>query len=258
LWHLGLVDTARERSQQALALAQQLKRPNDLALAQHFAGVLNVYTRQFDHVQKYAELLLELAAREGFPFFVSSGKILKGQALAHSEHATEGVELMRDGLSGCQEIGIKLDSFAFAMLAEGQSKAGALDEALSTVEEALSYKREQVISQGYLLWLRGEILVRKFSCGAQNPTVAHAIEWKNYLTRAVDSFRSAISLARSTGDKSVELRAATSLGRIHLSTGEVAGAMEQLESVYSTFTEGFDTADLKEAQALLEELRQQT
>ena len=104
--------------------------------------------------------------------------------LAHNQHATEGVELMRSGISEAQAIGNKLDAFAFAMLAEGLTKAGALDEALRTIDEALSSKREQVTWQGCLLWLRGEILTRTFSYEASSSTPTQRITSSDLLTRA--------------------------------------------------------------------------
>jgi tetratricopeptide (TPR) repeat protein len=254
LYQLGLFDTARVRCAEALALAEQLKRPSDLAVAHYLVGTLHAYLRQVDSAQSHVEPLLEIAKREGFPLAIATGKILKGWVLAQTTQTIEGVELIRSGLSEVRGAGFKRNGLPMALLAEAQIKCGALDEALSTVEDALSSRPEEGW-QCYMLLLRGECLVRKSALRGQDSEDGSAIELSDDIAQGVGSLRSAVSLARSIDDKSVELKAALSLARVYLSTGKAADAPEQLMSAYSGFTEGFDTPDLAEAKALIKQLR---
>jgi len=126
------------------------------------------------------------------------------------------------------------------LLADAQAESGALTEALSTVDDALSSSAEERIWQPHLLWSRGELLIRKA-----------ASDWT---AQAENSFREAIALAHSIEARSMELRAATSLGRLLQSAGRDGEARGILAPLYASFTEGLDTRDLKEAKQLLDAL----
>jgi predicted ATPase len=122
-------------------------------------------------------------------------------------------------------------------LAAAQLRAGAIGDALETVERALNFNPEDAIYRPETLRLRGEL---RLHLGLTD--------------LAETGFREAITLARSLSAKSWELRATTSLARLLRDAGRRGEAYTILSSIYNWFTEGFDTADLKDAKALLEEL----
>ena len=123
------------------------------------------------------------------------------------------------------------------LLAEAEVCAGSLEEALAAAEEGLSAAPDHEIFSPYLFWLRGEIRLKMDS-----------------EKEAEKDFREAIVCARRTGGKLYELRATVSLARLLAKQGRRDEARTMLAEIYNWFTEGFDTADLKDAKALLEEL----
>jgi predicted ATPase len=125
------------------------------------------------------------------------------------------------------------------LLARAQARAGALDDALATLDRVLEHVRvaRDPWYEPDLLRIRGELLLEKGKFEA-----------------AERSFSAALGQARATAARAWELRAATSLARLWRDQGRRAEAHDLLAPVYGWFTEGFDTADLKDARALLDEL----
>jgi len=237
-WLLGFANGARRHSREALALAQRLKKPLDLAYAQLFAGTLHVYLREPDRAREIAESLIQLATEQQFPFYLALGTLYRGWALAEQGYGEEGVAQLREGQTAYAATGLRLGLGTFLrLLAEGQAQLGALADALGTVEDALGAAPEEVWKPE-LLRLRGDLLARQ---GAEASSVEA-------------SYREAMDLARRHGAKAFELRATTSFGRWLRAQGRAAEARDLLAPIYGWFTEGFDTRDLREAKALLEEL----
>jgi tetratricopeptide (TPR) repeat protein len=137
-------------------------------------------------------------------------------------------------LESGQRLGVALQT---TRLAEALERAGMIDEALGTIEGALDQNYNEPVFRPYALKLRGDLRLK-----LGNTLLAE------------EDFREAIELAQKMSAKSWELRATTSLARLLRDTGrrDEAGAM--LAEIYNWFTEGFDTADLKEAKALLDEI----
>jgi tetratricopeptide (TPR) repeat protein len=127
-------------------------------------------------------------------------------------------------------------------LAETQAVAGAYDEALVTVEQAVQTNPDELVYHPGALWLRGELRLRADA------------EGEVHFNLAEQDFREAIDLSRTMQAKSLELRATTSLARLLNTQGRREEARTMLADIYGWFTEGFDTADLKDAKALLDEL----
>ena len=165
-------------------------------------------------------------------------RFVLGQARAQVGRATEGVELIRQGIDALHEIGMRVTTpYLVAELAVAQGLDGALADALRTIEQAL---KTHPIELGYRteeLRIRGE-LRRK-----QGETELAAAD-----------FRESILLAQGMGARAWELRAKTSLAQLLSDRGRRAEARAILAGIYNWFTEGFDTADLKDAKALLGEL----
>ena len=161
-----------------------------------------------------------------------------GCALMTAYGAIKNSAQLREGQTAYVATGLRLGLGTFRrLLAEGQAQLGALADALGTVEDALGAAPEEV-GKPDLHRLRGDLLARQ---GAE----ASAVE---------ASYREAMDLARRQGAKAVELRATTSFGRWLQAQGRAAEARDLLAPIYGWFTEGFDTRDLREAKALLEEL----
>jgi predicted ATPase len=171
------------------------------------------------------------------PQFVEWARCLLGLARARLGGACEGVGLIRQGLAGLAAIGTRNDAFIL-FLAESQALAGNIGDALETIEQVLQPNRsEGIIPRAEVFRLRGELRSKQ----GQRET-------------AEADFRTALTQARNLGARSWELRAAMSLTRLLRDTGRRDEAHSVLAEIYGWFTEGFETADLKEARALLDEL----
>jgi predicted ATPase len=241
-WCLGYPTQAVRRSQEALAMAQELTHPQSLAFAQHFAAYLHHRRREVPAVQAQADTLLTLATVQGFPLYLGFATCWRGWALALQSQGTAGIEQMQQGLAALLAIGQALSRpFYLVLLAEAAGHVGQIEQGLGLLTEALT--AFEVSGRGDLLAeahrLQGALLLHQAS-----PDVA----------QAEACFQQALTIARCQQAKSWELRAAMSLSRLWQQQGKRDTARELLAPIYSWFTEGFDTADLQDAKALLEEL----
>jgi predicted ATPase len=244
LWLLGYADQAQQWNQEALTEAQQVGRTPSLARAQHFAAILSQHRRDMAATQAYAEAVLALATAQGFAHRVAQGRILLGWALAMQGAASTGVAYLQQGLEAVQRIGQKLNyPYHLALLAEGYGQAGQPEAGLSVLDEALAR-----VATTEERWWEAEVFRLKGALLLQLPSPD--------VHRAETCFQQALAVARSQQAKALELRAALSLSRLWQQQGKGAEAHEFLTSIYGWFTEGFDTADLQEAQVLLEKLAQ--
>jgi predicted ATPase/class 3 adenylate cyclase len=242
LWCLGYPVQAVQRSQEALALAQALAHPYSLSLAQHFAAYLHQRRREALAVQAQAEALLALATAQGFPLWVGFGTCWRGWALAMLGQGEAGLGQMHQGLAAVVATGQELSRpVCLVLLAEATGHAGQVAEGLRLLAEALTACEESgrgdLLAETYRL--QGEFLLR-----LAVPDAA----------QAEGCFQQALDIARQQQAKSWELRAAMSRSRLWQRQGKRDEARELLAPIYDWFTEGFDTADLQEAKALLPEL----
>jgi predicted ATPase len=242
LWLLGFADRAAERVQAALHLAHTLSHPFTLAFA--LSNVLQVYQcrREVVAVQQWAETLLALAEEHGFQQWQAGALCLRGWSRAMQGHGAEGRAQMEHGREAYRGTGAQVwQPHLLALLAEAHEKAGHVAAGLQTLTEALVLV-EQNQERNYeaeIYRLKGELLLHQTS-----PDEHHA----------ETCFQHAVDIARNQQAKSWELRAATSLARLWQSRGRCQEASDLLAPVYNWFTEGFDTADLQEAKALLNEV----
>ncbi len=254
-WALGYPDQALESVYDAISLAENLSHPLSLALALTFAAIVHQLRRESEAVQGRADACITLCTDQGFPFFLALGKIMQGWALAQKGEA-DGIKQMFEGLSAYRATGA--DSFRpyhLSLIAEGHSALGHPDEALHAIWEALDwiehaderfYEPEVYRLKGTLV-LQSEKTSGESRLGLQTPSPRTGIEAETF-------FRKAIDAARKQNAKSHELRAAICLGRLLGERGDRDEARTMLVSIYNWFTEGFDTADLKDAKALLDDL----
>jgi len=179
-----------------------------------------------------------LSEKHQFRFLVSLSRCVLGRARALLGRATEGTVLIRQGIAGLVEIRMCIGISNYtAYLAEAQEHEGAIVDALETVEQALQANPDELVYRPEILRLRGELRLKH-----GNTELAEV------------DFREAIAVAKKFGAKALELRAATSFARLLAKQGHRDEARTMLADIYGWFTEGFDTADLKDAKALLDEL----
>ena len=249
LWYLGYPEQALARSQEALVLARRLSHPHSLALALHAAATLHQFRGTARVAQECAEAALALATEHAFAFYQANSTVLQGWALAVQGHAAEGMAQMCQGVAAYEATGAALRRTYFgALLAEAYGRAGQVTEGLRLLAQALTVVRtngEQVY-EAELYRLQGELRLAPVGQGQHPPGPSEAA--------AERSMQQALDIARRQQAKSLELRAAMSLSRLWRQQGKHREAYELLAPIYGWFTEGFDTADLQEAKALLEAL----
>jgi predicted ATPase len=242
LWHLGYADQAMQHIEEARLLAQKLSHPYSLTLSLAFSAYLHQSRREPQATQEQARAAMTFAAEQGFTLWLAYGKVLEGWSLAMQGQVEMGLAAIHEGSTAAMTTGDKLfQPYFLGLLAkvheeDGQSNEGlgALDEALGMMCTMGAHFYEAEIHR-----LKGELLLQ------QSPDNA---------TEAESCFHQAISIAQNQSAKSWELRAATSLAKLWQRQGKISEAYDLLAPVYGWFTEGFDTADLKDARALLDEL----
>jgi predicted ATPase len=242
LWCLGYPAQALRRSQEALALAQELAHPYSLGLARHYAASLHHHRREAFAVQAQAQALLTLATAHGFPLWAGFGTCWRGWTLAMQGQDAAGLAQLHQGMTAVLTTGQELGRpFCLVILAEAAGQVGQDDEGLRLLAEALmaleESRRGDLLAEAYRL--QGELLLRQ--------AVSEAAQ-------AEACFQQSLAIAHRQQAKSWELRAATSLARLWQQQGKQTEARELLAPIYGWFTEGFDTADLQDAKALLEVL----
>jgi len=237
-WTLGYADQARSRMAQMIAFDRDGKNPYGLVFARFLESWLHRLMGEPQRTEVAATLALAICSEHGFPFLRAQVGILMGWARAQLGNPVEGISLIRQGLADLAELGSRMGlTDQLTRLAEAQAVDGRLDEALGTIEEALQANPEELVFRPNVLNCRGEL---RFKLG--QPELAEA------------DFREAIALGQQMKAKAWELRATMSLARLQATQGRREEARTVLAEIYSWFTEGFDTADLKDAKALLDEL----
>ena len=244
LWCLGYPDQALVHSQEALTQAQRLSNPYMLMWCQSLVANLHVLRGEAAAARQLAEASMALATSLEVPFWGARSAFIRGIALTRQGCTAEGLEQMQEGWAAIQTTGVRLNRVYFlARLAEALLHAGQPDTGLTVLAEALAF----IHTSGERWWeaechrLWGECLL------AQKEPKHEAREVAARLQHALD-------IARHQHARSLELCAAMSLSRLWQQQGKREEARQLLAEVYDWFTEGFDTADLQEAKALLEEL----
>jgi predicted ATPase len=242
LWVLGYPEQALARVHEALALAYELSHPFSLAFARCWAAMVSQCRRDVPDVHEHAEAAVALSTAQGFPFWVALGTSLRGWALAMQGQGEEGIAQVRQGIAAFRATGAALwVPFLCTLLAEVSDYLGHTEDGLQALAEAhtLVEQHEERWWEAEVSRLRGVLLLRQPGTPQE--------EAETWLRRALD-------VARRQEAQSLELRAAMSLSRLWQQQGKRAEAYELLAPIYGWFTEGFDTADLQEAKALLDEL----
>jgi adenylate cyclase len=241
LWYLGHADRALGRAREGVALARRLD-PFSLGFALYFETVVHQLRRDWLAQRERAADVIALADVQGFPLWRGVGRIYHGLARVNAGEGAAALTEVAEGLALAAGTGNRGGvPPVLAALADGQRAAGKHAAALRAVESGLTVATDtgQHGSDAGLYHLKGELLL------ATDPAST---------AEAEALFRRSLDVARAQEAKSLELRAATSLARLWQRQGKRAEARALLAPVYGWFTEGFDTGDLVEAKALLDEL----
>jgi predicted ATPase/DNA-binding winged helix-turn-helix (wHTH) protein len=244
LWVQGYSDqavrTVQRGVEDALALEHALSLCNVLAEAACPLAYLVGHVGLLEH---FLTLLLEYSGRLGLTFWQAWGRVFEGMLLIAQGDAAGGSRILRTALNELRETRFELRYTSFlGLLAEGLGRASEEAQGIIVINEALEIaeRHEERWCIAELLRVKGELVLLEGS-----PDAA---------TTADDHFHQALDWARRQGALSWELRAATSLARLLSDHSRSADAIALLQPVYDRFTEGFDTADVKAAKALLDAL----
>jgi class 3 adenylate cyclase/predicted ATPase len=239
LFCLGFPDQALTRSNEAIAEGRRLAHPASLGAATALAMVVLWLVRDDAALGKLADQVVAFAAERRFPNWGAAGTIFQGWVKARNGDVTEGMSLLRGGTATFRASGLEAwTPYLFALLAGACEIAGQVEEAVSLLDEAL-----QIVDQGGARWFAAEL----------NRHKGRLLLRQGGLTAAEKLYRKALQIAAEQEAKLWELRAAVSLARLRRDQGRRVEARDLLAPAYDSFTEGFDTPDLKEAKALLDE-----
>jgi predicted ATPase len=241
LWMMGYPEQAHACGERAVALATQLGRPFSMVFALMHAIALAHLRRDYSNIRARAEALIEIARENGFPYWSAVGSMIMGRVLIGEGGHEAGIKRMQEAMVAIRETGGDLvHNYALGLLAEAYLLAGEPAKGLATVAEALRAIESsgQRINEADLLRLRGELLVLAASSDDE----------------AEKSFQSALETAHRQQARSWELRAATSFARFLAARDRRDEAKTHLVPSLAAITEGRESAELKEASALLESL----
>ena len=240
LWALGLPDHAERHATQALELARQLSHAPTLAFSLWYVSGARAARGDVAAVLSAAEELLSLSREQKLVQTEASAQFFGGWAMALTGQANEGLERMRVGFDIWNPTGMRTWLQMFTTLyADALLHGRRYDEALDALDKALEYGR-----QTGERWWESRI----------HHLCADALIHSGQSEAAVNSLQTAIQVAQGQNAKSWELRASMRLARLRAEQGKRKDARDLLAPIYDWFTEGFDTADLKDAKALLNEL----
>jgi class 3 adenylate cyclase/predicted ATPase len=242
-WLLGYPDQGLSLGDEALAIAEASQHGYTRIRGLYRNSVFHAFRREWQLVETRAAAAIAFAQERGLAMVVAVGQIMHGAARAMLNPSDEAVAEMRVALSAYRATGARFQITShLILLAQALTACGRHDEGLSALREAEALVDEtgERYLEAEIHRLRGNLLLAR----GGNGTAVEA------------SYLKALEVSRTQEARPLELRAAADLARLWAGRGNRARAADLLAPIYRWFTEGFDTADLKEAKALLEELAQ--
>jgi predicted ATPase len=251
LWALGFPDTAIRRMQAGLHHARHLAHPQSLAYAARFAAQLYQFRGEPQLAEESAKEIVRIAEEYGMELWAAVGKIDLGWATAELGQVQQGLELMQQGLAAYDATGTRIwYPILLGSLADQLNKARRIEEGLELITQALS--RAEDTGEGYataeLHRIKGELLLSRSDLleAGKFPNDRSVV---STMSEARASISEALMVAKRQGARSWQLKAALSMQRLQKRCGEPD--QTQLAEIYSSFTEGFETADLRQAREQL-------
>jgi predicted ATPase/DNA-binding winged helix-turn-helix (wHTH) protein len=242
LWLIGLPVRAMAVANEAIAEAAAAGRSVDVCFSLLYTSAIFLWCGDWDAAERALEKLMQQANWHALQSFHATGLAFKGELLVHRGHAEQGTALLRTAVKAMKaERNILHMARAACALAQGLIQCGQLDEALAVTADAIAPDQAgpEALDLPELLRIQAEALLLISD--------AHQSRAEDCLVRSLDCARPQHTLAW-------ELRTATSLARLRARQGRRQEALQSLQGVYRRFTEGFETRDLKVADALLKEL----
>ena len=267
LWYRGYPDQALERVRHALSLAQALSHPLSLAEALGAVAFVHLFRREGQEAQAQAEALLTLAHEHGFAWWLGVGTSLQGWALVERaalsgarEQREAGLVQLREGLAAVRATEAELWVPLFlGALAQGYGQGGQAEEGLRVIAEALAMveKNEERWNEAELYRLKGELTLQQAVQSQGQKSSSHRPPTPD--PRAPRRSRSVFSQShrdcpQATSEVARTPRRNEPRPPVAAARQDSTKPAELLSEIYNWFTEGFDTKDLQEAKALLEEL----
>jgi class 3 adenylate cyclase/predicted ATPase len=237
LFCLGYPDQALVRSNAAIAEARRLAHPPSLASSLSNGTTVLSLVGDNAALDELADQLVAVTTEQGFPFWRAQGTIVRGWVKVKNGDVAEGISLLRSGSAAFRATRAE-GTYFIALLAMACEITGQIEEAVTLLDDAL-----QIAERTGERWFAAEL----------NRHKGRLLLRQGHSEAAEELYRKALSIAEEQGAKLWELRAAMSLARLRRDQGLHAEARDLLAPVYGWFTEGFDTQDLKEAKALLDE-----
>jgi class 3 adenylate cyclase/predicted ATPase len=242
VWLLGYPDAALADTANTLKHAREIDHAPTLMYALVCAGIVHEYCRNYVLYNAWADEVVAFANEKGVGFWKVFGMLRQGIAAALAGKASDAVQKITSGITACRAIGSTLWMPAYlSHLAKSHAQLGQCDEACRRIGEAMT-----TVETTKEKWIKAEVFrtAGEIALMSREPDAAKAEAY----------FGRALAVAREQQAKSWELRTVTSMARLWCDQGKRRQAHDLLAPVYGWFTEGFDTLDLKEAKALLDEL----
>jgi predicted ATPase len=237
-WFLGFPDRAAAAAAEGVALADRIAHPFTREVALEYAAHVHLHRREPENALAYIGAVENLRAEQRLSYIIEPA-FLRGAAQLEQGATTDTVAMLRAAFASGNLRLIAWHAFGLSTFAEALIRQGAWQEAESPLSEAFA----RIEATGEKIW---EAEIHRIN--------GHMLWAENRIEEAQASLQQALAVARKQQAKSLELRAATDLARLWGERDRRAEARELLAPVYGWFTEGFDTADLKEAKELLDAL----
>jgi len=241
LWFLGYPDQARKDFDMAMEHAHKLGHPHTIAFALVGACEMDWFLGDKEAGKRHLEELAQISNEKGFVYWQAHAVFYEGEKLALEGKVKKGIAQMNQGLAMIKATGIQTCfTRLLARMAEACLKTGKIDEGLAAIAEASEFREkfDERYMEAEHYRLKGELLLKM---GESEEEV-------------MKLFEQAVEVSKQQQAESLELRAVMSISRLLKKQGKKKEAHKLLDETYKWFNEGFDTADLKEAKALLEEL----
>jgi predicted ATPase/class 3 adenylate cyclase len=242
LWLRGYVDQAFASAQEGIALGRKLNHAPSLVHGQVFASFIYHPAGETQVVASLVDEIDRISSENGLSLYMTYGEILGGWVRSVMGETAAGLEQMQDGVKRYDELQMRTGAgYIHSILAETFARDGKIDEALNELDTAMGWSEKS----GDRYW-DAEILRLKGAVTLQTSSPDESASEQHFLK--------AMDVAHEMSARSLELRAAISLSALWQRQGKRNQAHDLLAPIYSLFTVGFDTSDLKEAKGLLEEL----
>ena len=242
LWVLGHSEAALADARNALKYAREINHAATLMYALHNTSLAHIFRGNYEEADAQLNEVISFAGQKGALYWKANGLLVRGWILALTSKASDAIQMLTSGLAAYRSTGsTNWVPLHLSYLAKAHSELGQFNEAWSYIGEAM-----RTVETTQERWCEAEVYRIAGEIALKSPEPDPA--------KAEAHFERALAVVRQQQAKSWELRAAMSLARLWRDQGKVQQARELLAPVYGWFTEGFDTRDLKDAKALLEEL----